>query len=381
MIDTHEKLTGVLDSIEAAEWIALDTEADSLHAYPEKLCLIQLSLAQGDYLFDPLGALDLAPLCRALVRHPLIVHAGDYDLRLLHRSLAFVPCRIFDTMWAARLAGHREYGLQRLVEHYLGVRLEKGPQKADWSRRPLTERMITYARNDTRHLKPLADHLRQRLVALGRLAWFEETCAAQIQDALVPRVADPELVWRLGGSDRLDPRGLAFLRALWHWREREAIQASRPPFFVLDHARLVQIAKLASAGEDWTTIVPARFSRSRLERLTAIMEEAKAERSSKWPQRRKHHPRRWTARERKQFAELEHRRNFVATRLGLDPTLIASRSTLGSLAENWDRTAATLMSWQRELLSQAPEPGALAPVRPFEDQGVPDPGTGTSAGR
>jgi hypothetical protein len=56
-------------------------------------------------------------------------------------------------MLAARLLGIREFGLGALVEKILGIKLDKGPQKADWARRPLTERMEVYARNDTHYLK------------------------------------------------------------------------------------------------------------------------------------------------------------------------------------------------------------------------------------
>ena len=46
--------------------------------------------------------------------------------------------------------------LLHLVAKFLGTTLEKGSQKADWARRPLTLRMETYARNDTHYLQPLA---------------------------------------------------------------------------------------------------------------------------------------------------------------------------------------------------------------------------------
>jgi len=159
VIDTDAKLAALLPIIQSASWLALDTEADSLHAYPEKLCLIQISTAAGDELIDPLGKIKLDPLLDALNAHELIMHGADYDLRMLRKHHEFVPSAIFDTMLAARLLGEREFGLGSLVEKWLGVKLDKGPQKADWARRPLTERMETYARRDTHYLKPLADKL------------------------------------------------------------------------------------------------------------------------------------------------------------------------------------------------------------------------------
>jgi ribonuclease D len=147
VIDSEPKLAGYLPVLRSANWVAVDTEADSLHAYPEKVCLIQISTLSGDRLVDPLARLDLNPLLDALTGHELIMHGADYDLRLLRKHHEFVPSAIFDTMLAARLLGLRQFGLSHLVEKFLGVKLEKGPQKADWAVRPLTERMERYARN------------------------------------------------------------------------------------------------------------------------------------------------------------------------------------------------------------------------------------------
>jgi ribonuclease D len=138
VIDSDGKLAEFLPVLRAADWVALDTEADSLHAYPEKLCLLQISTAAGDALIDPLSRIDLNPLWTELQRHRLILHGADYDLRLLRKNHSFVPNRIFDTMLASRLLGEREFGLGSLLQRHLGVTLEKGSQKADWSRRPLT---------------------------------------------------------------------------------------------------------------------------------------------------------------------------------------------------------------------------------------------------
>ena len=141
VIDTNEKLAAFLPVVKSAAWVALDTEADSLHAYPEKVCLIQISTVASDRLVDPLADMDINPLLDALTAHELIFHAADYDLRLLLKHHQFTPSAIFDTMLAARLLGEKQFGLGALVEKFLGVKLDKGPQKADWAQRPLTPRM------------------------------------------------------------------------------------------------------------------------------------------------------------------------------------------------------------------------------------------------
>jgi len=135
VIDTDEKVEGFVQKLRHAKWVALDTEADSLHAYPEKLCLLQISVEGADELLDPLSAAKLEPILSVLKARELIMHGADYDLRLLRKSLNFVPSAMFDTMLAARLLGIREFGLNNLVARFLDVKLEKGPQKANWARR------------------------------------------------------------------------------------------------------------------------------------------------------------------------------------------------------------------------------------------------------
>ena len=141
VIDSDERLAAFLPTLRAATWVAVDTEADSLHAYPEKVCLIQVSTVAGDFLIDPLARVNLDPFLEALSGHELIMHGADYDLRLLRKHHEFVPAAIFNTMLAARLLGFRQFSLSHLVEKGLGVKLEKGAQKANWAMRPLTERM------------------------------------------------------------------------------------------------------------------------------------------------------------------------------------------------------------------------------------------------
>jgi ribonuclease D len=350
VIDTPEALEAYLPVLRAAPWVAVDTEADSLHAYPEKLCLIQISTPTGDRLIDPLAGLDLRPLLDALAGHDLIMHGADYDLRLLWRAGRFVPSAVFDTMLAARLLGERNFSLGALLEKFLGVRLDKSMQKADWSRRPLTPRMEAYARNDTRYLKPLADRLRQDLLARGRLSWHEEACRRLIQDAACDPVVDPDQVWRVKGSHLLSRRGLAVLRELWQWREAEARASNRPPFFILSHETLSRIAAAAVDGQPWQELVPPRFSARRKAGLEQAIARGLAVPPDQWPELRRGTGRRLTEVEQARLEQLEARRNAKAHELGLEPSLIAPRSVLVELARNWETHAPRLMRWQRELL-------------------------------
>lgn len=329
--------------------MALDTEADSLHAYPEKLCLVQLSLPGIDVLVDPLADMDLAPMMKMLEHQEIIIHAADYDLRLLKRCLDFVPSAIFDTMFAARFLGDNEFGLTHLASKYLGMNMEKGPQKADWGRRPLTEKMLIYAQNDTRFLKPLADILREKLSACGRLEWHREACLKQIQDCIRPSQRDPDEAWRVSGCDRLSREAMAVLRELWRWREKEAIEAGKPPYFVLSHELLIGLAETRS-WEMAEKLLPARLSPRRREGLREAFHVGLSVPASEHPKILRTLIRRLSEKQHRQLAELKTRRDKAAHVLGMDPTIIASRAMLTDLAYDWDTNSSRLMNWQVDLL-------------------------------
>jgi ribonuclease D len=350
VIVTEESLAAFVLKLRTATWVALDTEADSLHAYPEKVCLIQISIAGHDRLVDPLAGMKLTTLLDALDSHELIMHGADYDLRLLEKHHQFIPRAIFDTMLAARLLGERQFGLGSLVDKFLGVKLDKGPQKADWARRPLTPRMEIYARNDTHYLKPLADKLKHGLQQKGRLAWHQEWCARLIAECTATQPVDTDGVWLVKGSSRLTRPALAVLRELWNWREREAVAANRPPYFVLAHEKLIDIAAAAAAHQPIEPLLPPRMHPNRRQHLISAVKTGIAVPPDRQPEILRQQFHRPSEAELRRFRELEKHRDAQAHRLEIDPTLIASRATLGDLARDGEKRAMELMNWQHELM-------------------------------
>ena len=229
----------------AAE-IALDTEGDSLHHYPERLALVQIGLPDGAvWLIDPIALTDLAPLSPMFTepRRTLILHAGDNDLVHLKRRYGLTLTSVFDTAIAARFLGGKALGLDVLLETYLAVTLPPSRQKDDWSRRPLDTGQLTYAAADVQHLFALRARLTEELQRVGRLSWVEEECAALAAQPAPERPADPDAWLGVKGARDLPPRGLAVLRELFTLREELARAADRPPFKVLGEDTLLRIAQ------------------------------------------------------------------------------------------------------------------------------------------
>jgi ribonuclease D len=354
VVATNAELAELIRKINAAERVAVDTEADSLHSYREKLCLVQISVpvmanVRGctDFIVDPLAGVDLEPLCRALEPREIVLHGADYDLRMLRRGLSFVAHKIVDTTIAARLLGIREFSLVALVKRYFGLELPKGSQKANWAKRPLPVRMAEYAINDVRYLLPLAEKLEADLDRYERRDWLRQSCERAIEQANVARVRSEDELWRVRGSGALRGRVAAVLRALWQWREREAEMVDRPPFHILQNEKLVDAAVSFDSGS-----VPdyKHFSSRRRLAFREAAQNALELPESEWPVLRRRSGTRPTAETVRRTEELRHRRDRSAEELGLEPSFIAPRGTLEAIAADRTRTERLLVQWQRELL-------------------------------
>jgi ribonuclease D len=371
VITDSAQLASLIEQIESADRVAVDTEADSLHSYREKLCLLQISVpAQGsmassvdtdlymthgheparavcDFMVDPLANTNLEPLRRALEAGEIVLHGADYDLRMLRRGLNLVATRIFDTLIAARLLGIREFSLAALVKRYFGLTLLKGSQKANWAQRPLPTRMAEYAINDVHYLLPLAEKLEAELDRCERRNWLQQSGQRAIELAVLARTRNQDELWRIRGSGALRGRAAAVLRALWQWREKEAEKADRPPFHILRNEDLLKAAAKFASGS-----VPdyRHFSFRRRQAFREAAEAALRAPESEWPVSRRRSGTRPTAETIQRAEELCRRRNKSAEELGLEPSFIAPRSTLEAIAADGTRAPALLVPWQRELL-------------------------------
>jgi len=356
---TNEKaLDYFITSLRGYFPLALDTEADSLHHYRESVCLIQVSHAEQHFLIDPLDDFPLEELWPPTSRHTWILHGADFDLRMLRRAGAPEPQAVFDTMLAAQLVGLKAFGYGALVEHFCGIVLNKGSQKADWSRRPLSQTMIDYAVQDTQYLEPIAEALGKLLEDKGRTHWHEQSCARVVASSKILREEDPENDWRISGSALLSPQALAIVRELWHWREKEAEAVDLPVFKVLHNELMLDLAVWCSENPKISPMGaprwPQRTSPNRAERLIEAIEKGRNSPPVPRPPRAERPPRDKDAEVR--MEKLRVHRDAVAAELQIDPTIIAPKSTLQDIARNPDTAADRLIAenrwclWQWELL-------------------------------
>lgn len=225
--------------------IALDTESNSFHRYPEQLCLIQIATHQTIYIIDTIVLKELHPLKRVLEDASIqkIIHGADYDIRSLDRHCGFRVRNLYDTSIAARFSGLTRFGLGAVIEDLLGIAINKSKrlQRANWGRRPLSAEALDYASTDVRYLFSLKDILDRRLQALGRTEWTAEEYARLEEVRYTPPSLETAF-FSIKGIYKLNTRGLAILRSLFRFREGEARRLHRPPFFVMPDTALVSLA-------------------------------------------------------------------------------------------------------------------------------------------
>jgi ribonuclease D len=342
-VDTDEALQSWCERLVAQPRIAVDTEANSMFAYHERICLVQVSIPDVDLLIDPL-AVDLAPLGRVLQNDAIqkVMHGADYDVLIFKRRQKIGIVNLFDTMIAARVLGWPKCGLASLLDEHFGFKANKAFQRYDWGQRPLSDAAFDYARFDTHYLLRLCDLQSEALDAGPHRELFDRACIRQT--AVVPRERpfDPDGYWKIKGARDLDEPGRAVLKALYAWRETKAESLDRPPFRVLPEMAMVSVAQSRPASRGGLAVLkgmPKPVARRDGPELLSLISEAS---KTPCPQPRRPPVDRVQV---DRVDKLKAWRKGEAARLGVEPELILDRATLMSVADNG---VDGLQTWERE---------------------------------
>ncbi len=360
LIDQPGQLAPLLAALDRVDEVSLDTEADNMFHFKTRVCLLQFLVGKEVFLVDVLAGLPLDGLWTRLAKKHLIMHGSDFDIRLLHDFCRFRPKSMFDTMLAAQLLNRPRVGLAGLLEDHFGVKLSKDSQKANWSKRPLTQKMLDYASLDVWHLPALRDILTRELSAKHRLGWLKQQCEAQIESGVTGFAPPDENDWRIGHSERLRGHGLGALHAVWHWRQAQAERLDTPPFKVCGNQLLQAIAEAAEAGDSLESIL-ARVNLGKrharlIDSLASALKAGLARDPKTLPRRRGRDPGHapLTQAEVALQDRIKADRDVVATKLGLEATLIANRAQLAQIARRPASIDDILLPWQADLLRAVP---------------------------
>jgi ribonuclease D len=360
LIDQSGQMGPLLDAIDKDSEVVMDTEADNMYRFRVRVCLLQFFVGGEVYLVDALAPIDLGPLWSRLSKKHLVMHGSDFDLRLLYDFCGFRATSLFDTMLAAQLLGRGRIGLASLIEDNFGVKLDKDGQKANWSRRPITRKLLDYAALDVWYLPSLRDILQRELKRLGRVEWMEQQCKAQIEAGVTGFAPPDENDWRIGKSERLRARGQAVLYSIWHWRQEMAQRLDTPPFKVCSNEFLVRLASIADEGGPEDAILNGVHLGKRHERLIGSLAAAIRDGIEKDPRTLPRRPGRdpnhspLSREEIELLDRIKEERDKIALKIGIEATLIANRSQLSQIARSPRTLRDILLPWQASLLAEAP---------------------------
>ncbi len=315
--------------------LALDIECDNgLHHYIKKVCLIQLATRDSVYIVDPLSGIDLSPIGSIVEDENVekIIHDSGFDIRVMERDFGWKTKNIFDTLIAARICGHKSFGLSAMLEKFFNLKCSKKFQRADWTVRPLKSDMLDYAAGDVSHLVALRDLLKKDLEKLGRMKWaaarFKACESIRYEEDSRPLFAKVK-----SAKDLCDSRELAILNELAEAREKMARDIDLPPFKLCSDKFLIELAKSPPRNESDLAsrkgLHPFMKSRGAVELIEAIG-RGLASKPLQWPSPARGGKRRNV--DPALFESLRKWREEISVKNEVDPDIIISMDTMRSIA-------------------------------------------------
>ncbi len=337
LITQTQQLAALVDRLREQPTVAIDTESDSLYVYREKVCLIQLSLPDADFLIDPLASIDLSPLGPLIADEKIekVFHASEYDVMCLRRDFAFTFANLYDTMWVARILGWPRVGLGDILQEHFGITLDKKWQRHNWGKRPIEPAALSYAQYDTHYLLRLRDVQLRELQQRDRLEEAHEVFSDLAQSKYNGHEFTPDDIWHTKGVWDLEGHAQAILRQLLILRDREARRQNRPAFKVIGDKTLVQLAEHAPRQLEQLRAIEG-MTEGQIQRYGHALLEAIA-------RGRKDPPPALPARTAPdpdvmvRFEKLRGWRKQAAAQRGVEPDVIVSNAVLMELAQRRPR--------------------------------------------
>ncbi len=271
-----------IEQISEAKHLAVDSESNSYFAYRPRICLIQISANNKDFILDPLTLKDLTGLGRILSDPSIekILHAAENDLIGFKRDYRFQVMNIFDTSVACRLLGRKRLGLARILSEDFGITMDKKYQRCNWEKRPLNPEQLYYAQQDTRFLLELRDQLHGQLIESN--LWHQAKKEfARLERIRVkpPRDWDPDGYLRLKGAQKLSKTSSRVLKELFSYREHLARKTNKAPFRIMNNEVMVRLASETPDNKHdllRTKGLPSRFRGRGSTHLLRVINRAKS---------------------------------------------------------------------------------------------------------
>jgi ribonuclease D len=346
-IDTQEDLVTAAEELSKHNVLGVDIECENnLHYYGTFITLIQVSNEKHDWIIDVLALGSIDPLIKIL-EDPKIIkifHDADFDLRILYSQCKCRPTNLFDTKVGAQLIGEEAIGLGSLLEKFFSKKKEKKFQMADWTRRPLTNAMIEYARGDTQYLIKLRAIIVKRLGELRREKWVKQECE---------HIEAKKLEYREGefigikGLRALQPKERARVKHLFIIRDKLAQKANRPVHYIMSNAKMFEIAKRPPGSVmAWKSIKATHPTVKKHAKLFFETLDKHRNEQVHIPK----NPRKFHSHKQSLLIDaLRKERDELATKFKLGKHLIISNEQIREIVE--EDKSSSLRPWQKELIA------------------------------
>ena len=260
-INDSKKFLEMMEFIEMFEEISIDMEADGFYAYKAKPCLWQLCVEDHVkkyvFLVDPISWNEncLLPMDQLFGNQNIskLFHGSEYDFQMIYETYNIIPKNVEDTKIAADLLGCESPGLDSLLRDYLGIDIKKTKklQRANWAKRPLSEKLVNYAALDVLHLADLRNELLKNLEEKKRSEWYFEECLIY-QNSIppIPEEITKQNAHKIKGAKKLNRSQLAILEALFETREAICKKRNLASFRLIGNQELIEIAKNYNVYKD-----------------------------------------------------------------------------------------------------------------------------------
>ncbi|MBU0470484.1 MAG: HRDC domain-containing protein [Nanoarchaeota archaeon] len=344
-IDTREELEKEAEKWTKADCLAIDLECENnLHHYGSYVSLIQISDGKNNWVVDVYKLKEIKPLIVVLENKNIqkIFHDVSFDFRILYNEFKCSPKNIFDTQVAALLLGKENIGLGYLLEEYFNIKKESRFQMADWTKRPLTSEMLSYAVKDVLYLIKLRDLLKAALKKKERLSWAEEEFEEIEKTVFTYKEQD---YMGVRGVKELSPEQLSIFKQLFQLRKNLAEMVDKPVYFVISNKRLKELA--ISPSLDWTKVKGVHP----IVRQNSVLLKKAVSEGREAPIKLEKNERKFHSAQQKQFFErLYELQKRIADKLEIKGHLVINKEQMGKIVH--DNNLGGLREWQKVLLQK-----------------------------
>lgn len=350
-IQSQSELDRAIQTLLGAKRVGLDTESSGYYTYEPEICLIQASAGDRHFIIDPLAKLDLGGLGPLFEKNSIqkIFHSAFSDVQELRRIVDWSFHNVFDTFIACRMLGFGSCSLASLVEAYCGITLQKGEQKSNWKRRPLSRSQLDYASLDTVYLEKIASSLEKALADGGLLEEFYDEVEWSLKGPPpTEKVFDPDGWMSIQGSQDLNPRQRGYLASLFALRDRRSREQNVTPFRYLGNREMVELARRmpeTRSDLDKSGVVGNRFLKDEGDLVIEARKGIRPVPDSAFPAYERPDP----AIENR-FRQLKKWRSWVSENRNMDPSVILNNRVLYAIATSRPTSLEELS--RQELMSE-----------------------------